>query len=162
MNIKGLCAGTLCLLFSLSTTAHDQLLSDAEVATIKNEVTEAFSALKAAAIALNADAYFRLVDAQKFVGLNADGSVWTSVDDLRPLIEQGFGAVKSIDELIFTRISLSVIDAYTVILVNEYRQRGTLHSGDKFTAAGGGTQVWSKRDGRWLLVSISASNKAAG
>ncbi|WP_199608895.1 hypothetical protein [Flocculibacter collagenilyticus] len=44
-------------------------------------------------------------------------------------------------------------------LVNEYIQSMKLHDGRIVNSAGGGAQVWSKQNGSWKIVSVSASNK---
>ncbi|WP_196138714.1 nuclear transport factor 2 family protein [Aliikangiella sp. G2MR2-5] len=126
---------------------------------IEREVRQSFDALVSASKALESKKYFDLIDAEKFIGLNADGSNWNSVDDLKALIEPGFNMVEKVDSIEFTNVKVSVIDQNTVILVNEYQQSLRLKNGEQYVDAGGGTQVWSKSTGKWLLVSISASSR---
>ena len=124
---------------------------------LESEVRHAFESLVAASEALDVPRYLGHFDAEKFVGLNADGTVWESFEALRALIEPAFLSIEKIDSLQFDKVKISVIDADTVLLVNEYQQQATLKSGDVFTSAGGGTQVWSKESGSWKLVSVSSS-----
>ena len=126
---------------------------------VEEQVLAAFKSLVEASRNLDSHAYFQHFDHNKFVGLNSDGTNWNSIDDLKPLIEGGFGSIASVNQLVFTNVRVSVIDTYTAILVNEYQQSVTLKSGDLVHLAGGGTQVWSKRSGQWKLVSVSGSNK---
>ncbi|WP_269082180.1 nuclear transport factor 2 family protein [Thalassomonas actiniarum] len=123
------------------------------------EVQESFDLLVNAANALDAEKYFSFIDSDKFVGLGADGSNWNSVEELRAMIVPGFNMVKEIKLLEFTNVKISVIDKNTAVLVNEYQQSMILANGELAEGAGGGTQVWSKASGNWLLVSISASAK---
>jgi len=134
-------------------------LSTAQKSAIKSEVKAAFEGLVKAANALDTEQYFFFFDEKKFVGLNGDGTIWQSLDDLKSVIEPGFGALQKVQSLDFTKVKLSVIDANNVILVNEYEQQIELKSGQTLMLAGGGTQVWSKSAGAWKLVSVSASNK---
>lgn len=127
---------------------------------IEKEVLLAFDALVDASTTLDTEAYFSLIDETKFVGLNSNGTNWNDISGLKRLIESGFAAIKKVKNLEFTNVRLSVIDDYTVVLVNEYNQTIELRDGSEHSVSGGGTQVWSKRSGSWLLVSISAANKA--
>jgi len=128
-------------------------------AEIVNDIQPSFEGLVEAAKALNTERYFTFIDSKNFVGLNADGTNLNSITDLRNLIESGFNAIEKVESLTFTNVNISVVDSNTVILVNEYEQKVRLKSGDNYTIAGGGTQVWSKTSGTWLLVSISSSLK---
>ena len=138
---------------------RQQALTAAQVRQIETQIQQSFDALVAASEALDTDRYFALIDADKFVGLNADGSNWNSFADLKALIEPGFNAVAKIESLTFSNVRISVIDANTAILVNQYQQTVLLKDGTTHSGAGGGTQVWSKASGEWLLVSISASGQ---
>ena len=108
----------LLLSTSYSSAAKDEL-------TIKNEVLKAFEDLVAASKALDENAYFSFFDAEKFVGLNSEGTIWRSIDDIRPLIASWFKYTQSVDSLEFPKVKLSVIDNNTVILVNEFEQTMT-------------------------------------
>ncbi len=126
---------------------------------IEREIRQSFNGLVEAARALDVRRYFEFIDAEKFVGLNADGSNWNSIDELRELIEAGFNSIERVESLEFINIRISVIDVNTAVLVNEYQQRVLLKSGTHYDDAGGGAQVWSKASGKWLIVSIAASPK---
>ncbi|GEA10251.1 nuclear transport factor 2 family protein [Alteromonas sp. KUL49] len=126
---------------------------------LESEVLESFQSLVSASKNLDAESYFEHFDADKFVGLNSDGTNWNSMDELVPLIKFGFNSIREVTSLEFTNVKVSVIDDYTAILVNEFSQSMVLVNGDTINVSGGGTQVWSKRNGRWKLVSVSASNK---
>lgn len=134
-------------------------LSEKSISKITQEVKQSFDGLVEASNALDTTRYFEFIDAEKFVGLNADGTNWNSIVDLKELIESGFNSIEKVESLIFTNVRISVIDLNTAILVNEYEQRVLLKGGAYYDGAGGGTQVWSKTTGKWLLVSISASSK---
>ena len=139
--------------------AHAKQFTEVEMEQVRKDVNLAFNGLVEAARKLDTKRYFDYFDHAKFVGLAADGSNWNSIEDFKKLIEPSFAMVERIESLSFPNVNISVIDANTAILVNEYQQTGVLNSGEPFAAAGGGTQVWSKSSGRWLLVSVSASNK---
>lgn len=134
-------------------------LSEQSRSDIRQEIQQSFDGLVEASKALDATLYFKFIDAEKFVGLNADGTNWNSIVGLKELIEPGFNSIEKVQSLIFTNVHISVIDLNTAILVNEYEQKIILKNGAQFNDAGGGTQVWSKASGKWLLVSISASSK---
>ncbi|MBU3003928.1 nuclear transport factor 2 family protein [Paraglaciecola arctica] len=133
--------------------------AETNTSMVQKEVMASFESLVQASKELNHEAYFEHFDTEKFVGLNSDGSNWNSIDELSPLIINGFASIKAITQLTFTNVKISVIDQHTAILVNEYTQSMELNNGHLLSSAGGGTQVWSKRTGAWKLVSVSASNK---
>lgn len=123
------------------------------------EVVAAFEQLVVASKRRDIEAYFELIDEEKFIGLNSDGTNFNNAGALRELVNSGVNAIERINRLDFTNVKVSVIDSNTAILVNEYEQTVTLRSGELVSFSGGGTQVWSKHSGVWKLVSISASNK---
>jgi len=143
------------LLFVFSESAFAQ----SEVTIVEKEVLASFNSLVQASKDLNSAVYFSHIDENKFVGLNSDGTNWNSIDELIPLITQGFAFIDEVIRLEFTNVKISVIDSNTAVLVNEYEQSIRLKDGNEVNAAGGGTQVWSKYSGSWKIVSISASNK---
>jgi len=143
----------------ISCSGEKMVLSEESKNRIELEVRKSFEALVEASNALDAKRYFEFIDEDKFTGLNADGTNWNSVDGLKVMIESGFNAIEKIEFLEFTNVHVSVIDLNTAILVNEYSQKVLLKAGMSINNAGGGTQVWSKASGEWLLVSISASTK---
>ncbi len=119
---------------------------------------QAFNELVAAANDLDIERYFASFNHEKFVGLNADGTIWQSVEDLRKVIGPGFASIEKIVSLDFSQVHVSVIDLNTAVLVNEFTQVMELQDGYEVTSQGGGAQVWSKSSGQWQLVSVSASN----
>ena len=152
--------GIACLAICLiSCSSKNMELSEKSRSEIEQEIQQSFDGLVEASKALDVTRYFEFIDAEKFVGLKADGTNWNSIVGLRELIEPGFNSVEKIESLIFTNVRISVIDLNTAILVNEYEQKIILKGGAHYNDAGGGTQVWSKASGKWLLVSISASSK---
>jgi hypothetical protein len=140
---------------SLSCLAHANL----NHAALEKEVLDSFRNLVEASKKLDTKTYFQYFDVEKFIGLNSDGTNWNSFDELTPVINVGFNSIQKVKLIEFPNVKVSVIDANTAILVNEYTQTVLLKNGNTYTASGGGTQVWSKRSGRWKLVSVSASNK---
>ncbi|TDF37341.1 hypothetical protein EYS14_14405 [Alteromonadaceae bacterium M269] len=127
---------------------------------VRVEVQRQFESLVLSAKTLDTKAYFKHIDSDKFSGLNADGTNWTSINDLKAIVEPGFAFVEKIESLEFPHVHITVIDEHTAILVNEYEQQILLKDGTRVEDAGGGTQVWSKASGEWKLVSISAASKA--
>lgn len=125
---------------------------------VEAEVLEAFQGLVDASVALDASRYFAYFDKDKFTGLNADGKVWHSIKKLEELIEPGFSAVEKSMSLEFFNVKVTVINPTTAILVNEFKQTMLLKNGKVLEQSGGGTQVWSRSESAWKLVSVSASN----
>lgn len=125
---------------------------------VEVEVLEAFNGLVQASESLDPTKYFEFFNKDKFTGLNADGTVWHSIQSLEAMIFSGFSVVEQVTSLEFKNVKVTVVNPITAILVNEYTQSMLLKSGDIVKQSGGGTQVWSKSDGTWKLVSISASN----
>jgi hypothetical protein len=125
---------------------------------IEVEVLDAFEALVEASKALDADRYFAYFDKEKFTGLSADGKAWQSIKNLEDVIGPGFAAVDKIVSLEFYNVKVTVINQATAILVNEFKQTILLKDKSLVKQAGGGTQVWSRCEDAWKLVSISASD----
>lgn len=147
------------LLLGINLAAANENTCGHQAATA--EIQQAFDSLVKAARAVDQQAYFAHFDSERFTGLNVDGTVWHSLAELEPLIRTGFDLTKQVKALDFSRVKITLLDCQTGILVNEYRQDTEVHSGERFVSAGGGVQVWSKRSGRWLLVSVAGSSKAA-
>lgn len=146
-------------MFLLSLFVSMPISAEKSHAAVEEEVLASFKSLVQASRDLNSKAYFAHFYKEKFVGLNSDGKNWNSLNDLEPLIINGFSAIKEIKLLTFINVKVSVINAQTAILVNEYIQSIELKNGSLVNNAGGGTQVWFKDKGTWKIVSISASNK---
>ncbi len=127
-------------------------------ARIEAEVTDAFKGLVDASKALDASRYLEFIDMEKFTGLSADGKAWHSVKELEDVIHSGFPMVEKIVSLEFANVKVTVINPSTAILVNEYKQTILLKNKSIVKQSGGGTQVWSRTDSGWKLVSISASD----
>ncbi len=160
MEIKNIIHGIV-LMVMMGCANNNQQLSTAEIQRVETEVRQAFDELVAAANDLDIERYFGFFNHEKFIGLNADGTVWHSVEDLKKLIEPGFSSTVKIESLEFSQVRISVIDSNTAVLVNEFSQVMELQNGYEVTSQGGGAQVWSKSTGQWQLVSVSASNKSA-
>lgn len=128
-----------------------------EEEAIRTEVHAAFQALVEASMALDFDSYLALFDHKRFSGLHANGTVMHSISDLEATYRPGFNMVDRVEHLEFQRVKITVIDRHTAILVNEYNDRTLLKSGERIEGNGGGTQVWSRRDQGWKLVSVSSS-----
>jgi hypothetical protein len=125
---------------------------------LEAEVMGAFRGLVDASKALDASRYFDYIDKDKFTGLSAEGKAWHSFKDLEQLISTGFPMVERVVSLEFSNVKVTVINAATAILVNEYTQTIQLKNMDIVHQSGGGTQVWSRSGDTWKLVSISASD----
>lgn len=126
--------------------------------SVEAEVLDAFKGLVDASTGLDANRYFEYFDKEKFTGLNADGKVWHSIKNLEDLIVPGFSAVEKSISLEFFNVKVTVINPTTAILVNEFKQSILLKDGSVLEQSGGGTQVWSRSESVWKLVSVSASN----
>lgn len=155
MKFLSLIAGLLMPAAALSTSQADSTVTE----TITEDVQRAFEGLAGAAKALDHDRYFEHFDPASFTSLNADGTVFHSLDAFRDHYRAGVAALANYESLTFSNVKIDVIDAQTAILVNEYEAVVELTSGDLVTARGAGTQVWSKRSGNWKLVSVSSSAK---
>ena len=120
----------------------------------------AFLALVTASRELDFDRYLNSFDRDLFSGLRADGTVMHSIADLEQTYRPGFEMLESIEELEFRNVKITVLNATTAILVNEYSDVSILKTGGRVSGKGGGTQVWAKSDGAWKLVSVSSSSSA--
>lgn len=125
---------------------------------IEAEIIGAFRGLVDASEALDSSRYFEYIDKDKFTGLSADGKAWHTFKYLENVISTGFQMVERIIFLEFSNVKVTVINPSTAILVNEYKQTILLKNTDTVQQSGGGTQVWSKSENAWKLVSISASD----
>jgi len=125
---------------------------------IEAEIIDAFSGLVDASKALDLSRYCANIDKDKFTGLNADGKVWHSYDDLEKVISGGFQMIEKIVSLEFFNVKVTVISPSTAILVNEFTQTILLKNADTVQQSGGGVQVWNKSEDGWKLVSIAASD----
>ncbi|WP_218420080.1 hypothetical protein [Alteromonas lipotrueae] len=119
------------IVFALSFSCAVKATSENK--QIKDEVLESFKSLVDASKKLDSALYFQHFDSDKFVGLNADGTNWNSIDELTPLIISGFNAIEKVTHLKFNNVNISIIDNFTAILVNEYVQSMILKMGSKST-----------------------------
>ena len=140
-------------------TAEPEKLTPAQATEIRGEVNAAFEGLAEASQTLNHEAYFSYFDAEKYTALNENGEVLHSFKAFKDIYEPQLGYLESYQNLEFNNVKIDVIDASTAVLVNEYEATVTLKSGETISAAGAGTQVWSKRTGSWKLVNVSSSAK---
>jgi hypothetical protein len=124
---------------------------------IELEILEAFKGLSEAAESLDTERYYVFFDREKFTGLNADGHVWHSFDNLKTLISTGFPMIEKSISLEFDNVKVTVVNPITAILVNEYKHSLLLKSGAVVKQSGGGVQVWSKSNSVWKIVSVAAS-----
>ncbi len=147
------------ILFLTYCTQQNQTISNVERSQIKGKILESFQSLAVANDEQNWDVYFSHFDLGNFSGINADGTAWESFQDFEASLMPSFSMIESSDSLYFPIIKITVLDKNTAILVNEYEQKITLISGQEFWARGAGTQIWSKKNGEWKLVSVSASSK---
>ncbi len=132
-------------------------MTSQEQAEIEAGVNAAFQELVAASTALDFDRYLALFDHERFTGLHANGTVMHTITDLVETYQPGFAMVDAIEDLVFQRVKITVIDKNTAILVNEYKDRSRLKTGEVVEGQGGGTQVWSRNGTAWKLVSVSSS-----
>jgi len=150
---------TLAILVSLTITniCNAVTLEAIDKKQIEADVLDTFNALVKSAETFDTPKYLAFFDKDKFTGLSQDGTVWHSFKDFELLISSGFPMMDRTISLEFTKVKVTVINATTAVLVNQYQHSMLLKSGDKVQQAGGGTQVWSKSNDAWKLVSVSAS-----
>jgi len=151
-----------CLLLLISLTACHHTakpLSDQQEFEIKRSVMQSFNGLVEAAKSLDVPAYLAYFDEVKFTALNENGTVEHSLIDFARIYQEQIPAIQEYLSLEFDQIKITVINATTAVLVNEYDAQLLLKTGDQIKAAGGGTQVWSMAGGTWKLVSVSSSTR---
>ena len=125
---------------------------------IQSEVLAAFGELVEASKARDSARYLQSFVREKFTGLSADGTIWQTMEDLEKLIVPGFAMIERLASLEFFKVQVTVVNAATAILVNEFKQSIVLKNGDTVEQAGGGLQVWVQTGDAWKLVSIAASD----
>lgn len=125
---------------------------------IESEVLDAFKGLVDACRALDVRRYLDYLDKEKFTGLGADGRVWHSIKDIEDVISAGFAMIEKIVSLEFGKVKVTVLNASTAILVNEFTQTLLLKDATRIDQSGGGSQVWLRSGNTWKLASISASD----
>lgn len=138
---------------------QSSLLSQESSSQISHDVNTSFNGLVDAVIKLDHEKYFSYFDEQKYTALNEDGSVTHSFKDFHDAYLPQVAYIDHYLDLKFNNVKIDVIDENTAVLVNEYVAEVKLTTGDVITAAGAGTQVWSKRTGEWKLVNVSSSAK---
>lgn len=158
MNIIRTVALMSALTLAACNSKVDEMTNDQEAA-VAAEVTTAFQGLAEASQKLDHERYFSYFDAEKYTALNENGEVLHSFKTFKDIYEPQLAYLASYESLEFSNVKIDVIDASTAILVNEYEATVTLTSGETISAAGAGTQVWSKRTGTWKLVNVSSSSK---
>ena len=126
---------------------------------IKTDVYQAFQKLVEASKALDFDLYLSSFNQKKFSGLHADGTVMHSISDLEQTYRPGFEMVEKIEHLEFRNVKITVLNKTTAILVNEFQEVSLLKTGERIEGKGGGTQVWTKAEDEWKLVSVSSSGR---
>ncbi len=148
------------ILLSLLTCACHSLSIDRDaVQALENEVRGRFDSLVSAAQSLNTDVYFEHFDHEKFTSLNQDGTITPAFDIFQRDFLKGIEGVRRYRSLEFANVDVSIIDANTAILINEYVATIELKTGRVIDVAGAGNQVWHKSLGTWRLVSVSSSTK---
>lgn len=126
---------------------------------VEAEVREAFDELATAARNLDHERYFSFLEEDKFSILNVDGTTTHSLEMFRQDFLTQVDAISAYTSLEFDPVVVTVLNAETAILLNEYSANLTLKSGATVSASGAGAQVWSKQSGRWKLVHISNAQK---
>ena len=127
-------------------------------AAIEVAIRAEFDGLIEAAKSLDADRYLAYFDDKRFTGLNADGTVTHSLEEFAELYRKSLPLFDGYEYLEFFRVKITVLNRTTAVLVNEYQADIKLKKGDLISVSGGGTQVWNKRNGEWLLVSVSSAS----
>lgn len=120
----------LCATFSLILFSQACTTEKFNEEKTKPEVLSEFGSLVQASMALYSERYFAHFNHEKFVGLNSDGSNWNDINELPPLITNGFGAIQKVQSLNFDNVNVFVIDVNNAIWVNEFNQIMTLTTGD--------------------------------
>lgn len=133
-------------------------LSETKNNEITKEINQVFKGLAEAAKTLDVGEYAKFFDKERFTALNADGTVTHSFEDFINSYSEQISALKSYKSLEFKNVKITIINSTTAILVNEFDAIVVFRSGDEISASGAGTQVWSKVENSWKLVSVSSSN----
>jgi ketosteroid isomerase-like protein len=151
----------LLLLFSITILAGCNRpvagLAEQEREDIRQEITTAFDGLAAGAKSPDVNQYFDYFNKDKFTALNSDGTVTHSFEEFKKSYLDQTKSISKYESLDFKNVKITVVDKKTAILVNEYKAKVILNSGQSVEATGAGTQVWSKTDNKWKLVSVSSS-----
>ena len=150
----------LCVLCLSACVSKEAKLSVADKSEIEDAVDEAFKGLIEAAKSLDVDRYIKFFSKEKFTSLNEDGTVFHSLDEFEDAYKKAIAGVKSYESLEFNKVKITVVDKSTAILVNEFEAKVILKSGETVSALGAGTQVWSKIEDSWKLVSVSSSSRS--
>ncbi len=136
-------------------------VSETDPQTLRDEVRGRFDSLVSAIRSLDSNRYFEHFDQARFTALNHDGTVTPAFDVFQHDFVKAFAGLKRYQSLEFQNLKISLIDANTAILINEYSATIELNSGAVTDVAGAGSQVWHKSADSWLLVSISSSARPA-
>ena len=140
-------------------TSHANGQAGNSLSNVEAEVETAFQKLVEASTSLNLEQYFSFFDTENFTSLNGDGTVYTSFGAFEEHTAPALSYIKKYQSLEFSNVKITALNNDTAVLVNEYAATVTLKSDQTVSAAGAGTQVWSKKTGEWKLVHVSSSSK---
>ena len=133
-------------------------MSPSESQRVATEVRSAFDALVVVSKTLDTEAYLSLFSEDGFSAM-LDGSATLSFAEFERFYRQQVPQIEEIISLDFPVVEIRPIDPQTALLINEYTETLRLSSGEIFESSGGGSQLWIKRDGRWLLQHIAGGAK---
>ena len=156
--LKWICVTLLIAMPAWGVFAHDRgLFTEKEKKAIEEQIRAEFDGLIEAAKSLDADSYLAYFDEKNFTGLNADGTVTHSLEEFADLYRKSLPLFDSYEYLEFFRVKVTVLNATTAILVNEFQADIKLQKGSTLSVSGGGTQVWYQKNGEWKLINVSSS-----
>ena len=150
----------LLILFLPACVKENAILSEKQKSGIEDSVSEAFEGLVVAAKSLDVDRYIEFFDKERFTSLNEDGAVFHSLDEFKNVYKGGISTIEKYKSLEFSKVKITVVDKNTAILVNEFKAKVVLKSGEVIPVSGAGDQVWSKTKSDWKLVSVSSSSSS--
>lgn len=150
----------LALLPILLSACGQPAASETSPDQIESEILARFDSLRKSAQSLDHPAYLAHFDRENFSLLRADGTIEEAFGPFEEEYTSAMAGVSTYRSLEFGKVVVRILDEDTATLANEYSAELILADGSVVEAAGGGLQVWQKRDGTWRLASVASSNRA--
>ena len=142
----------------LGCQSRHEPMNSSESQRIVTDVRAAFDGLVTASKALDTEGYFGYFSRDGFSAM-LQGSATLSYDEFEQFYRLQVPQIKEIISLEFPVVEIQPIDLNTALLINEYTETIRLSSGEIIDSEGGGSQLWVKRDDKWLLKHIAGGAK---
>jgi hypothetical protein len=142
----------------LGCQSQGRTMSPSESQRVATEVRSAFDALVVVSKTLDTEAYLSLFSEDGFSAM-LDGSATLSFAEFERFYRQQVPQIEEIISLDFPVVEIRPINLQTALLINEYTETLRLRSGEIFESSGGGSQLWVKRNDKWLLQHIAGGAK---